>query len=106
MSGERVGTESLQPTPVAVKARSFISDSGANPVGGNWEIASRWVTVMDFTELSGNRNLHTIRAIEIENALLGTLPTTDNAEASATPAQPTTGRTVNIAALAMNRKFY
>jgi len=55
------------------------------------------LTVLDFTDERGRRNLHAIRAVEIENALLGTLPVADHSETEpASLAQPTTGRTISV----------
>lgn len=56
------------------------------------------LTVKDYVGTAAKKELHALAAVEIENAPLGTLPTS-SAEASVQSGQPTTGRTLNIADL-------
>ena len=57
------------------------------------------LTVMDYNETLGKRNLHAIRAIEIENTPPGTLQPADVSGETATATQPTTGRAVSLSHL-------
>ncbi|MDP2811774.1 MAG: hypothetical protein Q8O34_16675 [Rhodocyclaceae bacterium] len=59
------------------------------------------LTVKDYRSTGAPKTLHALAAVEIENAPLGTLPTS-SAEALVQSGQPTTGRTVNIADLLKN----
>jgi hypothetical protein len=67
------------------------------------EIAGRLyrikLTVKDYSEAFGRRNLHALESVEIEDAPPGTLPAADDGESPATRAQPTTGRTISISHL-------
>ena len=48
------------------------------------------------TDGERRRNRHTIKSMKIENALMGTLPATDIAEATVTQAQPASERMFTI----------
>lgn len=56
------------------------------------------LTVKDYKTTGNPKMLHALAAVEIENAPLGTLPTS-SADASVQSGQPTTGRTISIADL-------
>lgn len=61
------------------------------------------LTAKSFIPEFGNRRvLHALSAIEIENALLGTLPAYETGTPSKPQAQPTTGRTITIAEMLKN----
>jgi SPP1 gp7 family putative phage head morphogenesis protein len=59
------------------------------------------LTVKDYIGTADKKDLHALAAVEIEDAPLGTLPTS-SAEALVQSGQPTTGRTMNIADLLKN----
>lgn len=56
------------------------------------------LTVKDYRAIGNKKMLHALAAVEIENAPLGTLPTS-SAEALVQSGQPTTGREISISDL-------
>ncbi len=62
------------------------------------------LTVKDFSTTGKPKTLHALAAVEIENAPLGTLPSSTDESALQT-AQPTTGRTITITDLLKNARL-